>query len=126
MKLVRNAHLYLGCLFAPLIIYFCISGMWQLFRLNDLPKEGAISSTRIFLHEMSKPHAHSTAPGKDPKREQSDLFNCAAALMALGMVVSSILGIVLAFRYSRKPKLVLGVLCMGIALPILFLFVVSG
>ena len=122
MKTIRQAHLYLGCLFAPLIIYFCLSGIWQLFRFNDVPKEGPVSSVRVMLHEISKPHTNATLPGKNPKQEKSDVFNLFAAIMGLGMTLSSILGIVLALKYTKKTSLVIFVLLAGTFLPIAFLF----
>ena len=29
MKKLRSLHLYLGCIFAPMLLFFAISGIWQ-------------------------------------------------------------------------------------------------
>jgi hypothetical protein len=29
MKKLRLLHLYLGCIFAPMLLFFAISGIWQ-------------------------------------------------------------------------------------------------
>lgn len=29
MKKLRSIHLYLGCIFAPLLLFFAVSGIWQ-------------------------------------------------------------------------------------------------
>jgi uncharacterized iron-regulated membrane protein len=38
MRLWREIHLYLGCLFAPILIFFAVTGAWQLYRWNDNTK----------------------------------------------------------------------------------------
>ncbi len=121
MKTLRKIHLYLGCIFAPLIIYFSLSGVAQVFRWNDLPKTGA-TAIQSALHAASNPHTHSTLPGRDPKREKSAYFDWAAAVMGVGMVLTTLLGIILALRFSKRPALVFVCLSAGVALPILFLF----
>lgn len=124
MKTIRQAHLYLGCIFAPLMIYFALSGIWQVFRLNDIPKNEP-SAMRTVLHAISNPHTHSTLPGSDPKTSQSPLFNWLAALAGAGIVLTSVLGIVLAFRFSKRPLVVFGCLLAGLFAPIVALFLVS-
>jgi hypothetical protein len=122
MKTLRQVHLYLGCLFAPLMIYFSLSGVWQVFRLNDLPKDEPPSALHSLLHELSKPHKSSTLPGLDPKTDHSTAFNGLTLLMGLGLIITASIGIVLAVKCSRSPKLVLACLVAGVALPIVFLF----
>jgi len=34
MQKLRQIHLYLGCFFAPMILFFALSGVWQEFGLN--------------------------------------------------------------------------------------------
>jgi len=122
MKALRQIHLYLGCLFAPLIIYFSMSGAWQVFRLNDIPKNESPTAIRSLFHELSKPHKSSTLPGQDPKTGRSTVFNWIAFSMALGLISTTMIGLLLAFRYNRSTRLVWFCLLGGILLPILFLF----
>tara|TARA_B100000678_G_C17930019_1_gene390906 strand:+ start:88 stop:231 length:144 start_codon:yes stop_codon:yes gene_type:complete len=42
MKWIRTLHLCLGCLFAPLLIFFCASGAWQLFGLHRAAKKALV------------------------------------------------------------------------------------
>ena len=123
MRGLRQLHLYLGCVFTPLIIYFALSGAWQVFGFNDLPKNETPTAIQSFFHEFSKPHTHSTLPGADPKTEHSVAFNGIAFAMSIGLIATALIGLVLAFRYNRSPKLVGLCLAGGIALPILLLFV---
>lgn len=121
MRTLRRMHLYLGCLFAPLLIYFALSGSWQLFRLNDLPKGQPATRVQTVLHEWSKPHTNSTAPGNSPKESRSALFNGLALLMGIGLTTTSVLGVAMAFQMTRQRKLVVAFLVAGVAIPIILL-----
>jgi CDP-diglyceride synthetase len=123
MKTLRQVHLYLGCLFAPMIIYFALSGAWQVYRFNNVPKTEPASGLRSFFHELSKPHTDSTLPGKDPKGSRSGAFNIIALLMALGLIVTTSLGLTLAFRFGKNQNLVWLAVTVGVALPLLLLFI---
>lgn len=122
MKNLRQIHFYLGCLFAPLLIYFSLSGAWQVFRLNNVPKEGPAPMLNSVLHELSNPHTHSTLPGANPKTDSSLMFKIVALLMAIGLVVSALSGLVMAWQYSRSRRLVLFCAGAGITIPMLLLF----
>jgi len=123
MKTLRQLHLYLGCIFAPLIIYFSISGAWQVFRFNDVPKDQPSSAVRAFFHELSKPHTNSTLPGLNPKTDHSIVFNGIAVLMSAGMIITASIGLLLAFKYTRSPRTVWFCVIGGIVLPIVLLFI---
>lgn len=122
MKTLRTLHLYLGCLFAPLIVYFCLSGAWQLFQLNDVPKDQP-SALRSALHEISNPHTHSAAPGRSPKTSRSTLFSLASLAAAIGMILTSVIGVMLAWQFRARRAAVLACLATGLALPAALLYV---
>ncbi|MCB9562528.1 MAG: hypothetical protein H6708_19155 [Kofleriaceae bacterium] len=42
-------------------------------------------------------------------------------LMSLGLIASSVLGIVMAFQYRRDRRIIIGLLSAGIILPVGFL-----
>lgn len=123
MKTLRDVHLYLGCLFAPLLMYFSISGAWQVFRFNDLPRKGEPPSlSRSVLHALSNPHTHSTLPTLDPKVSESMAFGWLSIVMALGITATALLGILLALRYTRKRTIVWVCLVSGAVGPVMFLW----
>ncbi|HXM32770.1 MAG TPA: hypothetical protein VN921_03880 [Chthoniobacterales bacterium] len=39
MKFLRTLHLFLGCLFAPMLIFFAVTGSWQLFNWHESKKD---------------------------------------------------------------------------------------
>lgn len=123
MKSLRQIHTYLGCLFAPLILYFSLSGAWQVFRLNNLPKDEPATAVQSLLHEISKPHTSATLPGANPKTDSSLAFKCLSLGLGLGLAATTLIGITLALRTPRSKSLTLVCLGAGILLPLLFLLV---
>ena len=109
MARLRTIHLYLGCFFGPLLIFFAISGIWQTLRLHLGPSSEvlALAST---IHR-------SGALKSDPNTLSSPLLQAFVIAMALGLIVSAIVGIVMALRFGRSRRGVLGVLAAGILLP---------
>jgi hypothetical protein len=145
MKTLRQVHVYLGCFFAPMILYFSLSGVWQVFRFNDLPKkpnikplqiqraegdhaEGDTDSSalptrlRVLLNELSKPHTNSTAPGANPRKDHSRGFDWIAAAMGLGLFLTTVLGIILALQSPKRRRWVISSLLAGFLLPVLLLY----
>ena len=95
MKRLRQLHLYLGCLSAPMLILFAATGAAQLFgiRLGML--------TEI----------HTRGYGSLP-------LMVLAALMGLSVVVTAILGMVMAFRSSADRRAVWACLAFGLFVPV--------
>ena len=73
------------------------------------------------MHELSKPHTDSTLPGAEPHAKHSVFFNWIAAAMGLGLISTTLLGIILALRFNRKPGRVGACLVAGALLPVLAL-----
>ena len=55
-RTLRRAHLYLGCIFAPLLLLFTITGFFQTFNLHSDQKSG-YRAPRL-LREISEVHLH--------------------------------------------------------------------
>jgi hypothetical protein len=120
MKYLVRIHYYLGVFFAPLIIFFAGTGAAQLFMLHRGRKDGSYTPPD-WLALGSR--LHMKQEGYDfPALE---LFKYFAAFMAAGLVVSAVLGVVIALkRYGGRQKWVtLGCLAAGIAVPVLLVAV---
>jgi hypothetical protein len=118
MAWLRRLHLYLGCLFAPALIFFAVTGGWQLFRMQDTAKDGSYVAPPA-LKTLSAVHMNSHLSGK----RASDYTPLRAfwVLTAAGLVTTTLLGVVMAFRFSRSalaPALWLG---SGIGIPVIIL-----
>ena len=114
MKFLRSLHLYLGCLFAPTLVFFAVSGSWQLFNWHQSTKDRSYIAPRT-LEILSYVHKESHVPGT-PARKPTPLryFLCAAAI---GLVTSTVLGVIMAYRFSRRPLVATICLLAGIAAP---------
>jgi hypothetical protein len=119
MRLLRRLHLYLGCLFAPALIFFAVTGTWQLYRLQDSAKDGSYTAPRA-LHVLSAVHTNSHLPGK--RALESTPLHLFFVLAAAGLILSTVLGVVMAFRYSSSALTPLLLLAGGIAVPLAVLY----
>lgn len=112
MKTLRSVHLYLGCVFAPLLTFFAISGLWQMLY-------PAGSETPTVLRWLSTVHT-----GRSLKVEgavsslSSPYLQWLIGLMAVSLVFTITLGVVMAFKFGRGQT-ALACLAAGIAAPCL-------
>ena len=119
MGRLRTIHLYLGCLFAPALIFFAVTGGWQIYRLNDTPKDGSYTAPRL-VRALSAIHQNQHLIGV--KATQYTPLHTFALLSAIGLVLTTVLGVVMAFRSSRSALRPLVCLVAGIALPAAILY----
>ena len=120
MLFLRRLHLYLGCLFAPVLIMFAVSGAWQLFNFHKTKKDGSYVAPDSLV-AVSAIHMESHLEGT-PGRNFTPLryFMVAAAV---GLVTTSILGVVMAYRFSQQPIAATSYLLLGIAIPAVILWI---
>ena len=124
MKFLRSLHLYLGCLFAPMLIFFAVTGSWQLFNWHEgnKPKPGTTPYTPPpALAALSFIHKDAHIPGT-PGRQPTPLRYFMFAT-AVGLVATTIVGIIMAYKFSRRPLVATICLLAGIALPGLLLWI---
>jgi len=126
MKWIRTLHLYLGCLFAPMLIFFCATGAWQLFGFHRAAKKALAVPDGSYVPpewmvSLSSVHLRQGIDGLS--NHASTAFRWFALALALGMIATAILGLVMAFRQSRRRWSVILVTLVGLILPILFLWV---
>jgi hypothetical protein len=108
---LRSIHLYLGCIFAPMIIFFSLSGVWLEFGIQRYP----------WIHYLSAIHT-----GRTPKSEahypSSLVLQGFVILMGVSLILTVILGIVLAFKYGCG-RMTLACLLAGILIPLALILV---
>jgi hypothetical protein len=118
---IRQLHLYLGCIFAPLLIFFAITGSWQVFMLHRSSKDGTYKAPRI-LWQLSSVHQFQEFPVHDALVRQSHPFRWFVLATALGFVITAVLGVVMAFKFTRERWIVWLCLLAGVILPVLLLY----
>ena len=146
LKQVRRIHLYLGTFFAPAIIFFAFSGALQLFGLHE-SRPGSSYKPPAWVEKLAQVHKHQTiaAPPKKPRsvaRETESAGKQRALrieeppphdspatsglkwfflFMSAGLIVTTLLGIYMSFKYNRNHRIVWGLLVAGTVLPIALL-----
>jgi len=106
MTRLRAWHLYLGCIFAPMLLFFAITGIWQTL---------GIRGTK-WMQILSIIHTG----GKQKSGFGSNLFvKTFVVLMAAAFVVTIILGILMAVNQGRNRRTAYYCLAFGIIVPLL-------
>ena len=106
MKTLLRIHRYLSCVLAPILLFFAVSGAWQVLDLHETRKDGSYVAPPL-LQQLSRVHKAKGFEG--PARM---VYRVAVIGMAAAFVVAGGIGIVLAFRLTR-PRWVAGVCLLG-------------
>ena len=104
MQKLRSLHLYLGCVFAPLLLFFAVSGIWQTLGWNS-----------PILRRLST--IHTAARWKDHSELSSFALRVFAVVMAASFILTTVLGIVMALKFGRSRKAALCCLALGVLIP---------
>jgi len=140
LRSLRQLHHYVGVLFAPLIILFALSGAFQTFRWQQESGYGGppprwivwMASVHI---DQARPKSEKTEAKdqakqpvtaksvegkKKPKKKSPSTLALKAfvALAAVGLILSSVLGIIIALNNRATRRISLLMLGAGIALPV--------
>ena len=118
MNVLRKMHLFLGCFFAPLLIFFVCSGWYQTTHeeRNKDPRHA-----EGFFNRMRSVHTDSLLPSEGARDYSPRLFKTLVVIMSVALLATTALGIILAFRFSRQKWMVWLTLSLGFAMPILLL-----
>jgi hypothetical protein len=121
MNLIRKFHLYLGCFFTPLLLFFVVSGAWQTFSLHKSKKDGSYVAPLI-LKQLSEIHENQRLPMQENQPTPSVPFRLFVLFMSLGFVATASLGIIMAFKFTRNAKTIWISLISGALIPILLIW----
>jgi hypothetical protein len=110
MKKLRAIHLYLGCLFAPMLFFFAVSGLWQ-----TLPMQFSQKSSRV-LGLLSTIH---TSQGLKIGTLTSVYMKWFVILMAVSLIFTIVLGVIMAFKFGHR-RAAIYCLAGGIIIPLFF------
>ena len=105
-------HRYAGLAAAPLVLFFAISGTWQVFRLQQNRKDGSYTAPKA-LHAASDLHMAEDLP----RTPVALLFKATITAVAVLLTVSTLIGVVVALRLTRPRWLAIVLLAVGTAVP---------
>ena len=119
MKLLRRIHLYLGCFFAPLLLFFVSTGWYQTMRV-DRQKRPAEAET--WIDRLTSIHKDQFFPTESAAGYNTTLFKFLVVSMAVALILTVLIGVVLAFRTLRVRWPVWLSLALGMVVPIVALW----
>jgi hypothetical protein len=119
---VRRIHLISGVFFAPLLVLFILTGCWQTLA-SDEEKERTGGWLQSLVVRLSTVHTDSYFPPEHHGAHAHLPFKVLVVGMCAGLLISVVLGLVLAAKLVRERWLVAAVLLLGIAVPVLLLWV---
>jgi hypothetical protein len=105
MQKLRSIHLYLGCIFAPLLLFFAISGIWQTLGFHS-----------ALLQKLSSIHTESH--WKNGSELGSFPLQIFVIIMALSFVLTTVLGVIMALKFGRNRKAAYCCLALGVLIPL--------
>ena len=121
MRALRRWHTYLGCFFAPLLLFYVLTGWYQTVYHDRLKSPGDAETfgehLRTIHVDQIYPTNHEVSHPSSPK-----LFQALVVIMAIALVTTVIIGVILAFRSTRNTWPVWLSLALGILVPIAMLW----
>jgi len=145
-RFLRKVHLYLGVFFAPIILMFALTGALQVYGLHEAGEGGYRPAPiveklgQVHIHQRfalkpkrpapaaaSAPSAAAVAKPAPPREAEKPADPAKALLKALffaaavGLAVSTVLGVWISLLAPRGRGLILGLLAAGAVAPILLL-----
>ena len=144
LKLARQLHLYIGVFIAPAVLFFAFTGGLQVFGLHETSRSsdykppawlavaGQLHKKQTDVMPVRKPRPVEAAPSSSPANAPSPVKPDAPAVpirhplplkifstfVSLGLFVSTLLGLYMAYRYTRKHMLISTLLILGTVVPI--------
>ncbi len=140
--LIRRIHLYVGLLIAPSVLFFALTGALQLFGLHEardgyrpapvVERLGELHKNQRFALKETRPEApalHVALPGSAPTKEDAEaptplreiLLKWTFLSVALGLVLSTGLGLWIALTSPRTTANHWILLAFGVLLPLAIL-----
>ncbi len=120
MKFIRRAHLYLGCFFAPLLVFFILPGWYQTVVPNRVK---SASEAETLWQKLRVVHSDQIYPSEQEFEKPSSpkLFQALVVVMSIAATLTVVLGLVLSFKLLKPVWPVVLCLVLGILLPVLLL-----
>ena len=118
---LRRLHLYMGCVFAPLLLFLTVTGLLQTFEFHRDLKDGSYQAAQV-LKEMADVHKKQRVGQlAEEHPTSSSSFRYVVALMSVGISGTVVLGVIMAFQTLRRPGAVILCLVAGTVVPTLLL-----
>jgi hypothetical protein len=118
LKFFRRLHLYLGVFFTPLLVFFIASGWYQ--TANPDRRKGP-DEARAVWDRLRSIHAEQILPSEKVEEYSPKLMRWFVYAMSAALLVTILLGLVLALKALKASWLVWLMLVLGFAVPVVLL-----
>ena len=115
MKFLRLSHVVLSCLFAPMLVFFTVSGVWQMLGWHD---KGEGSKGEVYRTLSTVHLAHGEEAGEEGRDLSSPGMRVFVYAMAAGFLLTTLLGIVLVLKLPQQRRLGVACLVLGLLIPV--------
>jgi hypothetical protein len=119
MKNVRRWHLFLSCFFAPMLLFYVITGWYQTLSVN---RHKNAAEAQDLKSKLTSIHVDQIYPSEKAESFNPALYKALVVAMSICLIVSIALGIYLAFTVGRPRWAVWVSLALGILLPVALLW----
>lgn len=121
MKRLRLLHLHLGVFFTPMLLFFIGTGWFQTVNRDRLKSP---SEAETLVQKLRVVHTDQIFPETGALRQKASprLFQSLVVGMSVALILTTLLGLVLAFRFSRSTWQVGLSLALGALAPVLVLW----
>ncbi len=130
---LRAWHHYVGMFIAPGLIFFALTGVAQTFNLHEdhvgYAAPGLIATAASLHKDQVMPEPQAGPPGKPDKPRKIRpapsytpaqlTLKLYVTIVALGLIASTVLGVIMALRNRLRRKASLVLLALGTLAPIL-------
>ena len=141
LKVLRQIHLYIGVFLSPAILFFALTGALQTFSLHETsrgsdykPPTWMVTLAQIHkkqtttgplrkLHPPPDAPKHADAPPASPEPPQKSHLPMKLffLLVAIGLLISTLTGIYMSYKFTRNRLIVTALLFAGIIVPLILL-----
>jgi len=119
MKNLRRIHTFLGCFFAPLLLFFVVTGWYQTVTPDRKKGEGEADT---LVTRLTTVHVDQHFPAESAQAYHTALFRYLVVIMCIALIATIALGVLLAFRSNRQRWQVWLSLALGLLVPVVLLW----
>ncbi len=111
----RKVHLYLSIFFTPLLVLFIVTGWWQTAAGGKNKVNGFAQEQ---LEKLSAVHVEQHYPVDGVDEYRTTPFEQLTVALCVGLLVTILMGLLIALQSSKNRKGAVVALLLGIAVPV--------
>lgn len=116
---LRQVHTFLGVFFSPLLLLFILTGWWQTFITDEDRDRGYFNS---IMGKFSTIHTDDYFAHGGAAHHASGTFKILVATMAVALIISILMGLMLACQNRKRLPFAIAAFFLGILVPVVILY----